>query len=249
MAPQAMKRQPRKGCWPGINAALAAGGRAASFVPDRAEAYLGVLVDDLTTQGVVEPYRMFTSRAEYRLSLRADNADLRLTPRGIALGCVGRERAQAFGTKAEALEAARAKLDELTLTPTAAQTLGLRVNQDGLRRTGHQLLELPDVDMARLAAIWPELAGLRRDVAEQLEIDGPLSRLPGSPDGRYRSFPARGSDGAAIRSRFRRHERAECRAVTGAAARAPNQPGAAARIAGMTPAALTLLYRHARRAA
>ena len=238
-----------QGLLAGLNAALAAGGRAPDFVPDRAEAYLGVLVDDLTTQGVVEPYRMFTSRAEYRLSLRADNADLRLTARGIALGCVGPERARAFAAKAAALAAAGARLGELTLTPTAARARGLRVNQDGVRRTANQLLELPGVGASQLAAIWPELAGMRPDVAEQLEIEA-----------RYRGYLQRQSAEIAA---FRREERlalpadldfAGMSGLSGELQQAlllvqPTSLGAAARIAGMTPAALTLLYRHARRAA
>jgi tRNA uridine 5-carboxymethylaminomethyl modification enzyme len=238
-----------QGLLAGINAALAAGGRAPDFVPDRAEAYLGVLVDDLTTQGVVEPYRMFTSRAEYRLSLRADNADLRLTVRGIALGCVGPDRARTFAAKAAALAAAGARLGELTLTPTAAVARGLRVNQDGVRRTAKQLLELPGVGVSQLAAIWPELAGMRPDVAEQLEIEA-----------RYRGYLQRQSAEIAA---FRREERltlpadldfAGMSGLSGELQEAlrrvrPTSLGAAARIAGMTPAALTLLYRHARRAA
>ncbi len=238
-----------QGLLAGLNAALAAGGRRPDFVPDRAEAYLGVLVDDLTTQGVVEPYRMFTSRAEYRLSLRADNADLRLTARGMALGCVGPERASAFRHKAEQLAATRTRLDELSLTPTAAVAHGLRVNQDGLRRTGHQLLELPGVSIASLAAVWPELAGVRADVAEQLEIEA-----------RYRGYLQRQEADIAA---FRREEGLALPADLDFAGMSglsgelrltlqrvrPTTLGAAARLPGMTPAAMTLLYRHARRAA
>ena len=238
-----------QGVLAGINAALAAGGRRPDFVPDRSEAYLGVLVDDLTTQGVVEPYRMFTSRAEYRLSLRADNADLRLTGRGTALGCVGAERACAFAAKAESLAAARRRLGELSLTPTAALAHGLRVNQDGARRTGLQLLELAGVEVRRLAAIWPELTGMRADVAEQLEIEA-----------RYRGYLERQAADVAV---FRREESLSLPADLDFAGMSglsgelrlaldrvrPTTLGAAARVPGMTPAALTLLYRHARRAA
>jgi tRNA uridine 5-carboxymethylaminomethyl modification enzyme len=238
-----------QGLLAGLNAALAAGGRRPDFVPDRAEAYLGVLVDDLTTQGVVEPYRMFTSRAEYRLSLRADNADLRLTARGTALGCVGPERATAFRNKAGQLATTRTHLDALSLTPTAAVAHGLRVNQDGLRRTGHQLLELPGVTIASLAAIWPELSGVRADVAEQLEIEA-----------RYRGYLQRQEADIAA---FRREEGLALPADLDFAGMGglsgelrltlqrvrPTTLGAAARLPGMTPAAMTLLYRHARRAA
>ena len=238
-----------QGVLAGINAAIAAGGRTPDFVPDRTEAYLGVLVDDLTTQGVVEPYRMFTSRAEYRLSLRADNADLRLTGRGMALGCVASDRAREFTAKAQSLAAARSRLAELSLTPTAALAHGLRVNQDGARRTGLQLLELAGVEVRTLAAVWPELADMRADVAEQLEIEA-----------RYRGYLERQAADVAA---FRREESltlpsdldfAGMSGLSGELRLAldrirPTTLGAAARVPGMTPAALTLLYRHARRAA
>ncbi len=233
----------------GINAAIAAGGRAPDFVLDRAEAYLGVLTDDLTTLGITEPYRMFTSRAEYRLSLRADNADLRLTARGLAVGCVGAERGRAYRAKAAALEHARRQMTELSLTPSEAATHGLRVNQDGQRRSALDLLTLPDLSVAKLAAIWPELAPLRADVAEQLEIEA-----------RYRTYLHRQAADVAA---FRREESLglpeglDFAALSGLTTELrlaltrvrPTTLGAAARIPGMTPAALTLLYRHARRAA
>jgi tRNA uridine 5-carboxymethylaminomethyl modification enzyme len=233
----------------GINAALAAGGRVPDFLPDRAEAYLGVLVDDLTTLGVTEPYRMFTSRAEYRLSLRADNADLRLTARGMAIGSVGPRRAAAFRTKAEALVTARQRCSELCLTPAAAAAHGLRIRQDGIRRSVLDLLALPDIDLERLAMVWPELRAIRRDVAEQLEIEA-----------RYRGYLERQ---AADIAAFRREEALrlpatlDFGAVSGLSAESrqalarvqPTTLGAASRVPGITPAALTLLYRHAKRAA
>lgn len=233
----------------GINAAQAAGGRRPDFVLDRAEAFIGVLVDDLTTQGIAEPYRMFTSRAEYRLSLRADNADLRLTGRGIAVGCVGPARAAAFRAKAAALAEARRLLGALGLSPTQAAARGLAVNQDGVRRSALELLAYPGVTVARLAGIWPELGALRADVAEQLEIEA-----------RYGGYLKRqAADIAAFRREEALHlppdlDFATLGGLTTELREAltrvrPPTLGAAARIPGMTPAALTLLYRHAKKAA
>jgi tRNA uridine 5-carboxymethylaminomethyl modification enzyme len=233
----------------GVNAALAASGRAPDFVPDRADGYIGVLVDDLTTQGVAEPYRMFTSRAEWRLSLRADNADLRLTPKGVAAGCVGAERVAVFRAKEAALAEARALLAGLGLTPTAAAAHGIRVNEDGRRRSALELLASPGVTVAALAAVWPVLGALRPDVAEQLEIEA-----------RYRGYLER--QAAEVRA-FRREEALrlpegiDYPGLSGLSAELrqaldrvrPATLGAASRVPGMTPAALTLLYRHARRAA
>jgi tRNA uridine 5-carboxymethylaminomethyl modification enzyme len=232
----------------GINAALAATG-GAPFILDRADGYIGVLIDDLTTQGVSEPYRMFTSRAEYRLTLRADNADFRLTPKAVALGVVGRERARVFGARRAGLAEAVARLSELRLSPNAARRHGLEVKLDGVRRTGLELLRVPHVDMARLAGIWPELWGLRKDIVEQLETEA-----------RYASYlPRQEADIAAFRADealvlppaldldaipgLSREVRARLAQVR------PPTIGAAARLPGMTPAALTILYRHARRAA
>jgi tRNA uridine 5-carboxymethylaminomethyl modification enzyme len=155
----------------GINAALKAAGADREFVVSRADGYIGVMIDDLVTRGVSEPYRMFTSRAEYRLRLRADNADARLTPTGLAVGCVGAERAAAFHRKTQALQEARLMLQDLSLTPSEAARHGLDVNRDGRRRSAFELLAFPGVDMARLQAIWPGLGAIARPHAAQLEID------------------------------------------------------------------------------
>jgi tRNA uridine 5-carboxymethylaminomethyl modification enzyme len=232
----------------GINAALGAAGRR-RFTLDRADGYIGVLIDDLTTQGVSEPYRMFTSRAEYRLTLRADNADSRLTPKGIRIGVVETARSRAFAAKQAALSQAVQLLSGRRLSPSAAERHGLEVKLDGVARSGLELLRLPGVDVARLVPIWPELGGVRQDVAEQLEIEA-----------RYASYlPRQEADIAAFRaddalvlprdldldaipglSREVRARLSEAR---------PPTLGAAARMPGMTPAAVTLLYRYARRAA
>jgi len=238
-----------QGLMAGLNAALAAGGGGQDFVLDRAEAYIGVLIDDLITRGTTEPYRMFTSRAEYRLRLRADNADQRLTPRGIEIGCVGRARRERWAAKDRALDEGRALARRLALTPPEAARHGLRVNQDGVRRSAIELLAYPDIDWAALGAIWPELRGLRPDVVEQIEIDaayaGYLQRqeadilafrrdealtLPAELD--YGAIP---SLSAEIREKLTRTR--------------PATLGQAARISGVTPAALTALLGHVRRQA
>src|SRR6188768_3851544 len=141
----------------GLNAAARAGG-AAEIVFDRSEGYLGVMVDDLVTRGVTEPYRMFTSRAEYRLTLRADNADQRLTGKGIAVGCVGAERAKHFRSKMDALEEARRLAQSLTVTPNEAERHGLILNKDGQRRSAIDILSYPNIGMADVIRVWRQLA-------------------------------------------------------------------------------------------
>jgi tRNA uridine 5-carboxymethylaminomethyl modification enzyme len=232
----------------GINAALKAAGRG-GFCLDRADAYIGVLIDDLTTQGVSEPYRMFTSRAEYRLTLRADNADRRLTAKGRALGVVGAERSRAFAVKAAAIAAAERQLRALRLSPTEAARHGLQVNHDGRIRDGLELLRLPKISITRLAAIWPELAGMRQDVAEQLEIEAHYAAYLDRQLADIAAFRAEEAlllpsdldlDAIAGLSHEVRARLAESR---------PASLGAAARLPGMTPAALTILCRYACRAA
>jgi tRNA uridine 5-carboxymethylaminomethyl modification enzyme len=232
----------------GLNAALAAGG-AQPFVLDRAQAYIGVLIDDLVTRGVSEPYRMFTSRAEYRLTLRADNADQRLTPDGVRIGCVSSERERRFMAKMAALARARARLAELRMTPPALKRYGITVNEDGVARNAAELLAHPGIDLAGLSDIWPELRDVPAEIAAQVEIDacyaGYLERqerdiaafrrdeallLPPDLD-----YAAVGSLSREIRDKL-------------AMAR-PATLGAAARISGVTPAALVALLKHVRRPA
>ncbi|HZU91133.1 MAG TPA: FAD-dependent oxidoreductase, partial [Stellaceae bacterium] len=235
-----------QGLLAGINAALAAAG-SPPFVLDRAEAYIGVLVDDLVTRGASEPYRMFTSRAEYRLVLRADNADQRLTPRGVRIGVVGAERARIFAAKRAALDAARRRLAELRMTPSALARRGLLVNADGVARSAAELLAHPGIDLARLAAIWPELAAWPPDIAEQLEID---ARYAGYLERQERDIAAYRRDEAlslppdldyaAIGglSREVRDKLTRARPLT---------LGAAARLSGVTPAALVALLQYVKR--
>ena len=154
----------------GLNAARATGGKD-PIILDRAEAYIGVLIDDLVTRGVTEPYRMFTSRAEYRLALRADNADQRLTEKGIAAGCVGSDRADVFHVKHRALESARQLLKTLTLSPAKAAQAGWAVNQDGRVRTAWEYLSYKDIDLNALSAVWPEVSDISEEIGTQVEIE------------------------------------------------------------------------------
>ncbi len=154
----------------GLNAALVAGG-GEPIVFDRADGYLGVMIDDLVTRGVTEPYRMFTSRAEYRLTLRADNADQRLTDKGLVMGCVGSGRAARHQAKMMALEAAKALSKSLAITPNEAAKHGLSLNRDGNRRSAYELLAYPDIDWLRVSTIWPELSAIDPAIATHVEID------------------------------------------------------------------------------
>jgi tRNA uridine 5-carboxymethylaminomethyl modification enzyme len=230
----------------GLNAARSASG-AAPIVFDRADGYIGVLVDDLVTRGTAEPYRMFTSRAEYRLTLRADNADQRLTPIGLAAGLVGGERAQAFASKATALDAGRGLVAALRLSPSALRRHGLAVNEDGVARSAAELLGHPGIDVVRLAAVWPELGGLAPDIAEQLEID---ARYAGYLERQSRDIAAFRRDEALLLPEALDYGAvaslsAEVRGKL--AASRPATLGAAARISGVTPAGLVALLQYVKR--
>jgi tRNA uridine 5-carboxymethylaminomethyl modification enzyme len=230
----------------GLNAAARAGeGTEITF--DRAEGYLAVMIDDLVTRGVTEPYRMFTSRAEYRLTLRADNADQRLTQKGIAIGCVGATRQRRHAEKMSALAAAHAYAGSVSLTPTQAKRHGLGLNQDGQRRSGFELLSHPNIGVRELARVWPSFNEIAPNIAEQLEIDA-----------KYAVYVDRQ---AADIVEFRRDEGLELPEGIDYArlgglsneikqklqAVRPCTVGQAGRIDGMTPVALTLLLAHIRR--
>ncbi|MBI3704767.1 MAG: tRNA uridine-5-carboxymethylaminomethyl(34) synthesis enzyme MnmG, partial [Rhizobiales bacterium] len=229
-----------QGLLAGLNAASLAGG-GADITFDRAQAYLGVMIDDLVTRGVSEPYRMFTSRAEYRLQLRADNADQRLTEKGIAIGCVSATRAEIFARKNSALNDAREFAKSVSITPKEAERHGVTLNKDGQRRTAFEMLSYPNITIADLAKIWPRFGELAPKIAEQIEIDAKydvyLSRqaadvaayrrdesfaLPDDFD--YATLPGLSNE---AKQKLQTHR--------------PRTIGHASKIDGMTPAALTLL--------
>lgn len=235
-----------QGLMAGINAARAAGEQSA-FLLDRADAYIGVMVDDLVTKGTKEPYRMFTSRAEYRLKLRADNADQRLTGFGISLGLIGEERKQTFEEKMGKLVHFGALLDDLKLSPNEGAKHGLKINMDGVKRTAKTLLSYPSVEFDQIAGIWPVLNDIPKDIIEQLVIDatysGYLERqeadiiafrkdenllLPTSLD--YSSIGGLSNE---VQEKLNSAK--------------PATLGAASRISGVTPAALTALLRYVKR--
>jgi tRNA uridine 5-carboxymethylaminomethyl modification enzyme len=231
----------------GINAALKAGGTQRDFVVSRADGYMGVMIDDLVTRGVSEPYRMFTSRAEYRLRLRADNADQRLTPAGLEVGCIGAGRQRAFQHKSEALHRGRHLLESLGITPSEAARHGLEINKDGRRRSAFELLSYPGIDLARLAAIWPGIGAIDPAIAAQLTVDA-----------RYASYVERQDIDVAA---FRKEESVripagfDYAALAGLSAEVrqklqalrPATLAQASRMEGVTPAALMLLLAHLRK--
>ncbi len=235
-----------QGLLAGLNAArLTAGEPPALF--DRAESYLGVMIDDLVVKGVSEPYRMFTSRAEYRLSLRADNADERLTGKGLGLGCVGAERAALHRVAMTRLAAARAMMKTAVASPTRLAAAGVMVNQDGLRRSAFELAAQPHLTLAALARVWPELGEIDAALARRLEADA-----------KYAVYLDRQDEDVA---RYRRSEALtipadlDYSALSGLSnelkakfiAARPASLGQAGRIEGATPAALALIAAHARR--
>ncbi|MCB5174732.1 tRNA uridine-5-carboxymethylaminomethyl(34) synthesis enzyme MnmG [Microvirga lenta] len=230
----------------GLNAARRAAGQDGA-VFDRAESYIGVLIDDLITRGVSEPYRMFTSRSEYRLSLRIDNADERLTGKGLDLGCVGPERAAHFARSREEIQAVSERLQTLTVTPKEAARHGLELNQDGIRRSAYQLLSYPTIGWADLVRVWPELGRVSPPVQERLETDATYAVYM---DRQQADIAAYRRDESIVLE-----ESLDFRSLPGLSNEIkakldlvrPATLGQAARIEGITPAALTLLAAHAKK--
>jgi len=231
----------------GLNAALAASG-ADAIVFDRADGYLGVMIDDLVTRGITEPYRMFTSRAEYRLTLRADNADQRLTDKGMALGCVAHARSLRHGIKMAALSAAKSLTKSLAVTPNEAARYGLALNRDGQRRSAFELLAYPEIGWAEVRAIWPELSAIDPSIAVHLEIDAKydvyLKRQTADVD----SF--RRDEGLILSDvDYSQVPGLSNEARSKLAAARPRTVGQAGRLDGLTPAALGILAAYLRREA
>jgi tRNA uridine 5-carboxymethylaminomethyl modification enzyme len=231
----------------GLNAALSASG-ADPITFDRADGYLGVMIDDLVTRGITEPYRMFTSRAEYRLTLRADNADQRLTNKGIALGCVGATRSRRHGVKMAALDAAKALTKSLTLTPNEAARHGLALNHDGHRRSAFELLAFPEIDWAEIRGIWPELSAVDPSIAAHVEIDAKydvyLKRQTADVDAFRRDEGLiLGEIDYSLVPGLSNEARSKLEAAR------PRTVGQAGRLDGLTPAALGILAAYLRREA
>jgi len=237
-----------QGLMAGLNAARFAAGND-PYILDRSRAYIGVMIDDLVTRGVSEPYRMFTSRAEYRLTLRADNADQRLTEEGVKAGVVGSVRRESFHVKRSSIDTARMRLEALTLTPNEARSNGININLDGKRRNALEVMACDGVDFAKLRSIWPELSDVTPQVAEQMEIEAQYAGYLDRQDADIVAF--RKDEDMRLPSDL------DYRAIGGLSNEAkeklstvrPATLGQAARIEGMTPGAITAVLGYLRRSA
>lgn len=231
----------------GINAALRAEDKGREFVLDRADAYLGVMIDDLTTKGVDEPYRMFTSRAEYRLLLRSDNADMRLTQKGIDIGCVRPERQKAFEEKRAALAEAKEKLLHIGGTPRELEKLGFIVNKDGSHRNGFDLLAYEDITWEKLEQVWPELQNTRPDVVEQIEIESKYKGYLQRQEADIIAFRKDESFKIPVDIDYKKIGGLSNEIVMKLTKAKPETLGAASRVSGVTPAAVTAILGYCKK--
>ena len=230
----------------GINAALSCQGRE-PFVLDRSEAYIGVMVDDLVTKGVAEPYRMFTSRAEYRLTLRADNADIRLSPMAIKLGCLGKERIKNFNDKQDSINKVKIALSWVNLTPNQAKKHDISISMDGVKRNGIELMGYKGVNYEKLREIFEDLPESSEDVINQIKIDNHYKGYYSKQDADIRKFK-KDED-------LKIPENIDYDKISGLTAEVkkklilvkPETFGQALRIEGMTPSAINLLLAHTKR--
>lgn len=236
-----------QGLLAGINAALHTSGAAKTFTPDRTESYLGVMIDDLTTRGAPEPYRMFTSRAEYRLRLRADNADQRLTDQGLAIGCVGKDRAAWWAKRKSALDAGRALTRSLGASPSELARKGLPINQDGVRRSAFDLIAQPGVGWSGVCALWPEMNAIAPEIAEQIQIDALYAGYMDRHDADIAAFHRDEALALPEDLDYTRIGSLSTEVRTKLEAARPATLGAASRIPGITPAAMVALLRHVRK--
>jgi tRNA uridine 5-carboxymethylaminomethyl modification enzyme len=236
-----------QGLMAGANAALLASGAKAPFLLDRSQAYIGVMIDDLVTRGTNEPYRMFTSRAEYRLTLRADNADLRLTALGIQAGLVASMRSGVFEQRQQELRSARERLTALSATPNALKAKGIAINQDGVRRTAMDVLGYPDMTFRSISEIWPELRTVPDHAVEQLEIEARYAGYLDRQEADIRAFKRDEDLALPDDLDYAKLPNLSAEIRSKLTTTRPATLGAAARISGVTPAALTALLRHVRR--
>ncbi len=236
-----------QGLWAGANAALKSKGEEQDFILDRADGYMGVMVDDLITKGLNEPYRMFTSRAEYRLHLRADNADRRVCPLGRAVGLVGDDRWALYHAKEQTMNYWSDLMENLLISPTKLKQHGIPINQDGVKRSAKTLLGFSHIDLKDLIAIWPEVADMPADIAEQISIDAQYSSYMDRQEADIMAF--RKDEALRIPDNLDFHDipGLSNELIDKFETARPATLGAASRISGATPASLTLLLRHVKR--